>query len=95
MIAAGLAGMDDEVRLPAEVVGDPAAMAQEDLEKLGVRRLPENLSEAADGLERSEPIREAMGPQLLEAFLAVRRAEVELFSGQTPDQVVAATRWRH
>jgi glutamine synthetase len=95
VIAAGLAGTAAGLRLPAEVVGDPAAMAAEDLEKLGVRRLPETLSQAADELEHSTVLREAMGPPLFEAFLAVRRAEAELFAGQTDDQIVAATRWRH
>jgi glutamine synthetase len=95
VIAAGLEGIDDGLRLPAEVVGDPAGMVAEDLEKLGVKRLPETLAEAADEMEHCETIRDAMGPPLFEAFLAVRRAEVELFAGQTADQIVAATRWRH
>jgi len=38
---------------------------------------------------------EAMGGPLFESFLAVRRAEVELFAGCTPDQIAAGTRWRH
>jgi glutamine synthetase len=35
-----------------------------------------------------------MGEPLFEAFLAVRRAEAALFSGASPDDVVARTRWR-
>jgi glutamine synthetase len=95
VIAAGLAGMDGGLRLPVEVVGDPAAMIAEDLEKLGVRRLPETLADAADEMEHCEAVRDAMGPPLFEAFLAVRRAEVELFAGHDPEHIVAATRWRH
>ena len=36
-----------------------------------------------------------MGDWLFDAFTAVRRAEIELFAGHTPEQVVAATRWRY
>jgi glutamine synthetase len=34
------------------------------------------------------------GRPLLRAFLAVRRAEAELFAGASPDDITAATRWR-
>jgi hypothetical protein len=36
-----------------------------------------------------------MGEALFGAFVAVRRAEVELFAGKPDDEVVAATRWVH
>jgi glutamine synthetase len=39
-------------------------------------------------------LREAMGEPLAEAFLAVRRAEAELFAGADDQEVVARTRWR-
>ena len=32
---------------------------------------------------------------LFEAFVAVRRAEIERFAGQSDDDIVAATRWIH
>jgi hypothetical protein len=35
-----------------------------------------------------------MGDPLAEAFLAVRRAEAELFAGVGADEIVAQTRWR-
>jgi glutamine synthetase len=95
VIAAGLAGVGDDLRLPAEVAGDPGLMSPEMLGKLGVRRLPQTLAEAADELEHSDTLRAAMGPPLFEAFLAVRRAEAELFAGRDPEEVVAATLWRH
>jgi len=34
-----------------------------------------------------------MGGTLFEAFLAVRRAEVERFRDKTDEEVVAASRW--
>jgi glutamine synthetase len=35
-----------------------------------------------------------MGGPLFEAFLAVRKAETELFAEVSPDDIVARTRWR-
>jgi len=94
LIAAGLAGLESGARLPAEIGGDPAGLAAEDLAGRGIRRLPQSLPEAAGCLDRSLVLRRAMGEPLAEAFLAVRRAEAELFADLSPDEIVARTRWR-
>ncbi len=94
LIAAGLAGLDAGATLPAEVNGDPVGWPAEKLAARGVARLPQTLTEAADHFERSVVLREAMGPALFEAFLAVRRGEAELFADVSPDEVAARTRWR-
>jgi glutamine synthetase len=39
-------------------------------------------------------LRPAMGDPLFEAFLAVRRGEIDLFAGTSPEEIVAQTRWR-
>ena len=80
--------------LPAELDGDPADRSPGELQRRGIRRLPQTLPEATGYLERSTVLREAMGDPLAEAFLAVRRAETELFSEASPEGIVAQTRWR-
>jgi glutamine synthetase len=96
VLAAGLATVDAGSRLPAEVPGDPELLPDEERRRLRVRRLPRSLPEALERLEESTMVREAMGEPLFEAFLAVRRAEVELFAGGGgPEEIAAATRWRH
>jgi len=94
-IAVAVDALDKRLRLPEEVTGDPAALSDAELAQRGVRRLPTSLPEAADALESSEVLRAAMGDPLFLAFLAVRRAEAELFANQEPEQLVAATRWRY
>jgi glutamine synthetase len=94
LIAAGLAGLRDGARLPAETDGDPAGPAASELAGPGARRLPQSLPEATACLERSAVLRAAMGDPLFEAFLAVRRGEAELFAGVSQDEIVAQTRWR-
>lgn len=86
LLAAGLAGTGS---LPDEIVDDPAGRGDP-----GIVRLPQSLNEATDAFEASDMLRAAMGDPLFEAVLAVRRAEIELFAGSSPDDVVARTRWR-
>jgi glutamine synthetase len=80
---------DRGLRLPAEVSVDPAGLPAD----ARPPRLPDSLPAAIAQLERDDVLRSALGEELFEAFLAVRRAEVELFAGKAPEDVVAATRW--
>lgn len=82
VIAAGLAGIDDDLRLPAEVPGDPAAVE-------GVPRLPASPAEALDALEASTVLREAFGETLFDAVTAVRRAEIARYADMTPADIAA------
>jgi glutamine synthetase len=82
---------DAGLRLPPEVTVDPASLPEADQPD----RLPTSVTDSAGYLERDELLREALGDELFEAFLAVRRAEVELFSGRSPEEVVEATRWTY
>jgi glutamine synthetase len=94
LIAAGLDGLRSGATLPPETSGDPVGIPAGDLADPDARRLPQSLAEAAGHLGRSAVLREAMGEPLFEAFLAVRKGETELFSGVSPDDIVARTRWR-
>jgi glutamine synthetase len=94
LLATGLAGISAGATLPPETVGDPAGLTEEELAATGAVRLPQSLPESTAALEGSDVLADAMGEPLFEAFLAVRRAEAALFSGASPDDVVARTRWR-
>ena len=94
LLAAGLAGIRSGGALPAETAGDPADVTPQELAARGIRRLPQSLAESSEHLQRSVMLREAMGDPLFEAFLAVRRAETELFAEVSAEDVVARTRWR-
>lgn len=85
------AGAGRDTLLPPEVTVDPFSLPTKDQPP----RLPQSLPEAVALLETDEVLREAMGDVLTAAFVAVRRAEVELFAAKSDDEVVAATRWLH
>ncbi|MCT2588099.1 glutamine synthetase family protein [Actinophytocola gossypii] len=92
VIAAGLAGMADDLRLPPPVTGDPALL--DDPGAAGVHRLPRSAEAAADALAASTVLADALGPELHDAILTVRRAEAERCADLDPHQLAAATRWR-
>jgi len=94
LIATGLAGISEGATLPGEITGDPVSMSEAELAERGTRRLAQSLGESVSALEASDVLREAMGDPMFEAFLAVRRAEIELFADASPADVVARTRWR-
>jgi glutamine synthetase len=91
VMAVALAGVDRGRRLPREVDVDPATLPEADAPP----RLPRSLPEATEALLRDEVLRQAMGEPLFQSFVAVRRAEAELFADARPEDVVAATRWAY
>ncbi|MEW6474039.1 MAG: glutamine synthetase family protein [Actinomycetota bacterium] len=82
---------DEDRRLPDEIAVDPAVLPPEEQPP----RLPTSILSAVDCLEKDERLRAALGDPLFEAFVAVRRAEADLFDGWTDDEVADATRWRY
>jgi glutamine synthetase len=95
VVAAGLAGREEGLRLPDAFPGDPGVADPAELEKLGVRRLPDSLPEAVRHFASSTLLRRALGDRLFEAVVAVRNGETELFAGRPPAEIVAATRHRY
>jgi glutamine synthetase len=91
VIAAGLSGIEAELRLPAEVTVDPATLNAQ----AQPPRLPTSLAESVAAFETSDTLHAALGSELFETIIAVRRAEIDRFDGATEEAVVAATRWRH
>jgi glutamine synthetase len=95
VIAAGLAGVEANMKLPPEVTADPGGMSEDELNEAGIHRLPQSVDEAVANLEKSDLIRDAMGPMLFSPFVAVRHAEAEAFAESEPDDIAAAHRWRY
>ncbi len=94
MLAAGLDGIDRELRLPPSTEEDPASLPDGVREERGVEQLPASLGEATVQLAGSSVLREAMGEFLFETFLATRRGEVERSTGLDDDELIRLTRWR-
>jgi glutamine synthetase len=89
--AIATATADDDRQLAEEVSVDPATLPPGEQPPL----LPRSIAEAIDHLEKDERFRTVMGDALFDAFVAVRRAEADLFAGWTDDEIAGATRWRY
>jgi glutamine synthetase len=95
LIASAIDGLRRGLRLPAPLQADPATLTDEAQTLHGVRRLPTDLGDAIDELERSSLARATLGQDLFEAFLAVRRLEWETFRERDIDELVEFHRWRY
>jgi glutamine synthetase len=95
LIAAGLAGIDEGLALPAPVQQDPGAWTEEERGRAGITPLPSTPEEQEQALLASEPVRAALGDQRLGAFLAVRRADAAWAAERALDDVIAAHLWRY
>ena len=95
ILAVGMSGLGDLGRLPDEVSLDPASLDEPSLRRLGISRLPNGINEALSHLEASEVLRSAMGSELFDAFVAVRRAEFDSFAGASDRELARRTRWRY
>lgn len=89
--AIATATADEGRQLSKEISVDPATLPPGEQPPL----LPRSIAEAIDHLEKDERLRAGMGDALFDAFVAVRRAEAELFAGWTDEEIAGATRWRY
>ncbi len=94
VIAAGLAGVADGLALPDPVTGDPALLSADARAAAGIRRLPTSAEQAADALAASAGLAEALGPELHDAIVTVRRAEAQRCAGLAAADLAGAVRWR-
>ncbi len=93
LLAAGTSGVQRSLPLGDPVDGDPAALSDAERARLGIRRLPTDLSAAADAFEASPVLRQALGDLLAGAVVAVRRGEVARVAEESPENVARAFRW--
>ncbi len=95
VIAAGLAGIEDGLTLPEPVQDEPGSWPADERARRGIHRLPRTADEAIAAVERSAPVRSALGDDLVGAWTAVRRGDADATKDMSPVDVVAAHRYRY
>ena len=75
LIAAGLDGLRRGLVLPPVVQEDPAGLTEAERAERGVDPLPETLESALTALEADPVLMDALGPELAQAYTAVKRFE--------------------
>jgi glutamine synthetase len=95
LIAAGLAGFEEGLALPASVEEDPGSWTEDDRQRAGISRLPSTPAEQEEALLGNERVRRALGDPLLGAFAAVRRTDAEWAAARPLEEIIAAHLWRY
>jgi glutamine synthetase len=95
LLAAGRAGLHAGSTLPEPVGIDPATLSDEGLREAGIRRLPASLEEAVRAFESDDVLTGVFGEELATTIAEVRRGEIALFDGVSPQGIAKAVRWRH
>jgi glutamine synthetase len=80
LIAAGLDGLEKGLEPPEPVEVDPATIAEDERAARGIMELPATQAEALDALAADTVLTAALGPVLVESYLAVRRSEWAAYS---------------
>jgi glutamine synthetase len=85
LVRAGLEGIRREMPLPAALDRDPADLSDAERKRLGVCPLPSSLGEALDLMLASETVRNWMPPLMRDSYVQVKRKEIEMCAGETPE----------
>jgi glutamine synthetase len=87
LVRAGLDGIRRELPPAAVLERDPALLDDAQASEHGVGALPATLAEAMQALEQDATVRGWMGPLLYDAYVAVKRAELEAAAGLELDEL--------
>lgn len=78
ILAAGLHGLERGLPIAEVCEGAPQNLPQQELERLGITRLPQSLDAALDLFEADADMDEMIGAELKQAYLAHKRFEASL-----------------
>ena len=77
IVRAGLDGVREQLPAPAMLDRDPAQLDAEGVTRFGVGALPETLAESLQALAEDNVVRGWMTPLLYDAYLSIKRAELD------------------
>ncbi len=82
MLTAGLEGIEKGYECPPPVEENVYEMGEEEREKRGIERLPEDLGDAIDAAQDSEILRKALGDHIFNAFIENKKIEWREYRAQ-------------
>ena len=89
LLRAGLEGIKGGLEPPPLVNSDPSGLPAEEQERLGIRRLPSSLGEALDTLAGDGVVTGWFPRDFLDCYVAMKRKEIEIVAGLSPDELCA------
>jgi glutamine synthetase len=85
MLAAGLKGITESYQLPDPIEENIYSMTEKEREKRAIRSLPDNLYAAIQEAEKSELLRQALGQDVFNKFVANKKVEWDDYRAQVTD----------
>lgn len=89
LLKAGLEGIRAGLEQPPLINSDPSDFSDEDQKKLGIRRLPSSLPEALETLAEDTVVTGWFAKDFLDCYVAMKRKEIEIVGGLSPDELCA------
>jgi glutamine synthetase len=89
LVRAGLAGVRESLPAPAVLDRDPADLDAANAERFGVGALPDSLQDSLSALAADEVARGWLSPLLYDAYVGVKRAELQAMAGLETSEVCA------
>jgi glutamine synthetase len=87
MVRAGLEGIRAGLPAPPLFSGDPAALAQNEREALGLHRLPTTLGAALDAMQADPVVTSWFDPLAIETFVGMKRMEMQIAGERLDDDL--------
>lgn len=84
-LAAGLDGIEKNLRAPAEMTESIRKMSLEEKREKGIQALPENLSEALNYMEQDVLLQEVLGEKFIAAYTKAKRKEWKSYLAQVSE----------
>jgi glutamine synthetase len=89
MLAAGLAGIEENLEAPEPVEANVYHMSEEEKKRRGIASLPASLFEAIHLIEKSELVQKALGDHVFNAFIENKRIEWDRYRIHVTDYELA------
>ena len=89
LVEAGLDGIRNGMRLQPTPAKSIWEMTPEERHAAGIEDLPGSLAEALARCEADEALRASLGPELVSAYLRLRRSEISAVKGESDEAICA------
>jgi glutamine synthetase len=86
LVLAGVRGIIEEIPERPLTEGDVSELDADERRRLGVKALPNSLEEALQALEADKVVRSWISDDLLECHISVKRTEISLLQGLSPEE---------
>jgi glutamine synthetase len=87
LVNAGVEGVRERLAIPEPTTHDLAQMPENEKTRMGIRPLPQSLSEALDLLESNSQAKGLLPQELLEAYVMQKRGEIRQLEGQSDEEI--------